>query len=147
MGQGVYDHLTRKRKLLAEQLGADISLARVAVRDKSKKRDVEIDPSLITEDSLSVATDLEIDVVCELMGGTGLALEIVTRALVAGKIVVTANKAALVKSFSLPLKSMEVTCCLKRAWLGDTGYQANRGGLIINDFFHIDGILNAATIS
>ena len=95
VGQGVYDHLTRKRKLLAEQLGADISVARVAVRDKSKKRDVEIDPSLITEDSLSVATDPEIDVVCELMGGTGLALEIVTRALVAGKIVVTANKALL----------------------------------------------------
>ena len=146
VGQGVYDHLTRKRKLLGEQLGADIRVARVAVRDKSKKRDVEIDPSLITEDSLFVATDPEIDVVCELMGGTGLALEIVTRALVAGKIVVTANKALLCdhgKELLAAAQEHGGHLLFEASVAGGIPViKAIREGLIINDFSRIDGILN-----
>lgn len=146
VGQGVYDHLTRKRKLLGEQLGADILVTRVAVRDKSKKRDVQIDPELVTEDSLSVATDPEVDIVCELMGGTGLAKEIVEKALAAGKIVVTANKALLCDHG----KELLATAQERGGHLlfeasvagGIPVIKAIREGLIINDFSRIDGILN-----
>ena len=69
VGQGVFDHLTRKRDLLRDQLGADISISRIAVRDTSKKRDVDVDPSMVSGDPLSVAADPEVDVVCELMVG------------------------------------------------------------------------------
>ena len=146
VGQGVFDHLTRKRKLLGEQLGADIVVTRVAVRDRSKKRDVQIDSGLVTEDSLSVATDPDIDIVCELMGGTGLAKEIVTQALAAGKIVVTANKALLCdhgKELLATAQKHGGHLLFEASVAGGIPViKAIREGLIINDFSRIDGILN-----
>ena len=41
----------------------------------------------------AVVDNPEIDIVCEMMGGTGEALELTRRALKQGKVVVTANKA------------------------------------------------------
>ena len=146
VGQGVYDHLTRKRELLGDQLGADIAVSRIAVRDKSKKRDVSVDPSVVTEDSLSVATDPEVDIVCELMGGTGLAKEIVGKALAAGKIVVTANKALLCEHGKELLSTAQEHGghLLFEASVagGIPVIKAIREGLIINDFSRIHGILN-----
>ncbi|MBT7865952.1 MAG: homoserine dehydrogenase, partial [Opitutales bacterium] len=95
VGQGVFDHLERKRSVLSEQLGADIIVSRIAVRTPGKARDVEVDASIVTDDPLAVAMDPEVDVVCELMGGTGRAREVVLAGLKASKIVITANKALL----------------------------------------------------
>ena len=76
VGQGVYDHLNSKRQALRELLGADMFVTRIAVRDLSKKRDVEIDESSVSNDPIAIATDPSIDIVCELMGGTEIAREV-----------------------------------------------------------------------
>ena len=72
-----------------------LEVTRVAVRDPSAPRDVPLDPSRFTADPLEVVSDPEVDVVCELMGGTDPALELVLAAIDHGKPVVTANKELL----------------------------------------------------
>ncbi len=146
VGQGVFDHLDRKRAVLSEQLGAEITVSRIAVRNIGKARDIAVDASIVTDDPLAVATDPEIDVICELMGGTGIAREVVLAALRAGKIVITANK-ALLCDFGEELLSVA------REHGGHLLFEASvaggipvikaiREGLVINDFSSIYGILN-----
>lgn len=146
VGQGVFDHLDRKRAVLSEQLGAEITVSRIAVRNIGKARDIAVDASIVTDDPLAVAMDPEIDVICELMGGTGIAREVVLAALRAGKIVITANK-ALLCDFGEELLSVA------REHGGHLLFEASvaggipvikaiREGLVINDFSSIYGILN-----
>jgi len=146
VGQGVFDHLDKKRKALGELLGADMSVTRIAVREKGKKRDVTVDESIITNDPISIATDPEIDIICELMGGTNTAREVTIAALKAGKIVVTANKALL-------CDHGEELLSIAQEFGGHMLFEASvaggipvikaiREGLVINDFSSIYGILN-----
>ena len=72
-----------------------LEVTKVAVRDPSAPRDVPLDPSRFTADPLEVVSNPEVDVVCELMGGTDPALELVLAAIDHGKPVVTANKELL----------------------------------------------------
>jgi homoserine dehydrogenase len=70
--------------------GVDLGVARVAVRDPGKDRDLPSD--WLTTDAESVVADPEVAVVVELMGGLDPAGELVAAALRSGKPVVTANK-------------------------------------------------------
>src|SRR5882757_10044234 len=93
VGQGVWKHLSANRAELESRLGVTLNLARAAVRDLKKPRDVKVPASKLTDDPLSIANDPAIQVVCELMGGTTLARQVTLAALKHGKIVVSANKA------------------------------------------------------
>ena len=95
VGQGVWKHFSRMRRELEVRLGARIVLARAAVRDTRKARAVKVPAGKLTADALSVATDPNIHIVCELMGGTTLARQVTLAALSRGKIVVSANKALI----------------------------------------------------
>lgn len=70
---------------------------RIADIDVESDRGVQVDPSILTRDAAAVVGDPDIDVVVELIGGTGVARDLVTQALRGGKPVVTANKALLAK--------------------------------------------------
>ncbi len=146
VGQGVLDHLERKRSVLREQLGVNIVVSRIAVRNLSKARDINVDPSIVSGDALSVALDPDVEIVCELMGGTGIAREVTVAALKAGKIVITANKALL-------CDHGEELLSLAREHDGHLLFEASvaggipvikaiREGLVINEFSSIYGILN-----
>ena len=63
VGQGVWKHLERARPELEARLGAKLVLARAAVRDLRKKRDVKIPAAKLTADPLAIATDPKIDIV------------------------------------------------------------------------------------
>ena len=146
VGQGVYHHLRAKSKMLSDQLGARIEVVRIAVRDTSKVRDFEVDPALLTVDTLSVATDPDIDVVCELMGGTGLALDVSLAALRAGKVLVTANKALLCEHGAEIFKTAKQHGghVLFEASVagGIPVIKAIKEGLVVNEFSSLYGILN-----
>lgn len=71
----------------------DITVSGVLVRDASKQRDPAVDPALMTTDPAQALSGA--DIVVELIGGTGLARELMLDALGQGKPVVTGNKAAL----------------------------------------------------
>jgi homoserine dehydrogenase len=95
VGAGVVDGLQRNRGKLAERLGIDIVLRRVADLDIATDRGVSIDPAILTTDARNVVGDPSIDIVVELIGGCGIARKLVREALEAGQSVVTANKKLL----------------------------------------------------
>lgn len=92
---GVAQILLEHAERTSDRAGRPIEITRVAVRDLSKSRSVDIPDQLLTTDAMSVATAEDVDVVVELIGGLSPAKEIVEEALKHGKDVVTANKALL----------------------------------------------------
>lgn len=146
VGQGVLKHLNRNRKLLESRLGVRIKVSRIAVRNKRLKRSVKVRPELLTNDAFEVVNDPDIQIVCELIGGTGLAKELTLAALKQGKIVVTANKALLCEHGNQIIRAA-------RKSKGHLFFEASvaggipiiksiREGLVANRFPEIHGILN-----
>ena len=95
VGAGVADGLQRNREVMAQRLGVDVVLKKIADVDITTDRGVAVDPALLTTDAMAMIQDPEIHVVVELIGGTGVAKTFVLAALNAGKAVVTANKKLL----------------------------------------------------
>ena len=95
VGGGVFQALQRNGGLMASRLGVGFKVTQIAVRNLRRKRAVEIPNSLLTTDWKRMVESPEVDIVCELIGGTTLARDIVLHALRLGKPVVTANKALL----------------------------------------------------
>ncbi|MFZ4587820.1 MAG: homoserine dehydrogenase [Terrimicrobiaceae bacterium] len=95
VGAGVYANLLKNGALLEQRTGVRFEVRRIAVRDLAKKRDVEAPAGIFSTDPAAMLSDPDIDVVVELMGGIDLALDFVRKAIAAGKVVVTGNKALL----------------------------------------------------
>ena len=95
VGSAVARLVVEHEDLLRARAGAAIEIARVAVRDLAKPRDVPIPYDRFTDDPESVVTDPDITVVVEVMGGIEPACTLVGTALKARKPVVTGNKELL----------------------------------------------------
>ena len=74
-----------------------LALRRVAVRDLSRPRPVELPAAILTTDPEAVVDDPAVDIVVEVMGGLEPARSLILRAIAAGKPVVTANKAVIAR--------------------------------------------------
>jgi len=95
VGSGVFNALARNGDLLASRIGVTVRVAKVAVKALNEPRPYRIPEKLMTTDWQSVVNDPAVDMVTELVGGTGLARTITLAALQLGKPVITANKALL----------------------------------------------------
>ena len=146
VGQGVWKHIERARPELEARLGAKLVLARASVRDLEKKRAVRLKASQLTTDPLAIATDPEIQIVCELIGGTTIAKDVTLAALKLGKTVVSANKALLCAAgpelFATARKHGGQFFFEASVAGGIPIIKALREGLVANRFRRIYGILN-----
>ena len=95
VGAGVVETLQKNGALLAERLGLRLVLRGVADLDLKTDRGVAVDPALLTTDGAALIERPDVDVVVELIGGTGAAKKFILQALRKGKPVVTANKKLL----------------------------------------------------
>lgn len=95
VGAGVAHGLVNNRAALVERTGVSIVLRKIADLDIETSRGVEIPDGILTTDSMAVINDPSVDIIVELIGGCGVARELVKAALKAGKPVVTANKKLL----------------------------------------------------
>jgi homoserine dehydrogenase len=95
VGAGVFKHLQQNRVLIAERLGLELAVRRIAVRDVGKKREVQPSSKLLTDRWEDLVEDPDVHIVVELIGGIEPAYTCVMRALDHGKVVVTGNKALL----------------------------------------------------
>ena len=95
VGAVVVDTLQKNGALLAERLGLRLVLRGVADLDLKTDRGVKVDPALLTTDGAALIARPDVDVVVELIGGTGVAKKFILQALQLGKPVVTANKKLL----------------------------------------------------
>jgi homoserine dehydrogenase len=95
VGAALVQLVARQADTIAERTGVRLEVAKVAVRNLSAHRDVQLADGVLTRDAHSVVTDPTIDLVVEVIGGIEPARELITAALRAGKPVVTANKELL----------------------------------------------------
>lgn len=87
--------LTRDAEILAARVGRPIELRHIVDVDFAHAQQLGLDASLFRDDLQAALDDPSVQVIVELVGGVGIAREIVERALRANKSVVTANKALL----------------------------------------------------
>jgi homoserine dehydrogenase len=98
VGSAVVRLLAQHRDELAQRCGRPIDVVAVTARDPARARDLGGATPRWVADPVALATDPEIDVFIELMGGEGdPAKRAVEAALSGSKSVVTANKALLAK--------------------------------------------------
>jgi len=95
VGAAFVSLVTAQRKEIEARTGVQLDVTRVAVRNLSRDRDVELGPGVLTRDPFDVVNDPDVDVVVEVIGGIEPARELITTALATGKPVVTANKELL----------------------------------------------------
>jgi homoserine dehydrogenase len=89
-------------KILLDPVGRhsllhEVEICRVGVRSLNRGREINLNPSVYTENLESIVTDPEIDVVIELIGGIEPARSLILQAIAHGKHIVTANKAVLAR--------------------------------------------------
>jgi len=95
VGGAVAHLLTSPQNGLKQSLKRALKLKAIVDVDFSKAKALGLNPELFFSDINKVLADPEVEVICELVGGTTVAKEITMQALQAGKYVVTANKALL----------------------------------------------------
>ena len=95
VGAALVGLIAEQADAIEARTGLRLQVARVAVRNVSKDRPVELPEGCLTHDAAGVVADPGIDVVVEMIGGIEPARTFVLDALKAGKPVVTANKELL----------------------------------------------------
>lgn len=145
IGAGVAHVLPKNGDLLSSRLGVRPVLRRAA--DISAERRASVPAGVLTtDDAASVVDADDVDVVVELIGGTGVARELVTRALCRGKPVVTANKALLAahgaELFQLARENETEIYFEASVGGGIPVIRALQEGLVADNILRIYGILN-----
>ncbi|MEO6990855.1 MAG: homoserine dehydrogenase [Candidatus Baltobacteraceae bacterium] len=92
VGSGVAQLLLDDASSLRARSGLGIAFAGIAVRSLQRLRAGSIPRDLLTDDAIALVDDPGVDLVIECIGGVGIARDLVERALLSGKHVVTANK-------------------------------------------------------
>ena len=146
VGSGVVKLFQEHPDLLDRRVGAKLRIRKVAVRSAPR---VPVDAKLLTKDAMEVVRDPQIDIIVELIGGTGVAKTLCLEAVANGKHLVTANKALLAEH------GLEIyrAAAEKRV---DLGFEASvcgaipiirsvKEGLVANRILSIMGIVNGTT--
>src|SRR3954452_17102364 len=84
----IHDHAD----VIKARAGVPLDVARVAVNDLTKDRDLPLPSRCFTDDAAAVVDDPDVDIVVEVIGGIEPARRLIVDALMGGKPVVTANK-------------------------------------------------------
>lgn len=97
VGGGTVNVLKRNAEEIARRAGRGIQITHAAARDLNKPRICDTTDITLTTKPEEVVNDPEVQIIIELIGGDGLALDMVMKAIENGKHVVTANKALIAK--------------------------------------------------
>ena len=95
VGAATIRMLHEHRDDIARRAGCRLEVTRVAVRDPARVRDVPLRPEAFVSDPMAVVDDPDVDIVCELLGGSEPAGSLILAAFEREKPVVTANKELL----------------------------------------------------
>ena len=95
VGTGVAKLLIENNPVIAARLGATLNLKRVADLDIETDRGIQFAQGVLTTDAHAVVNDPDIEIIVEMIGGEGIAKELILKAIANGQQVITANKALL----------------------------------------------------
>ncbi|MDR2127743.1 MAG: homoserine dehydrogenase [Burkholderiaceae bacterium] len=149
VGGGTFRVLTRNQEEIRRRAGRGIEVAAVADLDVERARATVGAGVAVTSDARQLIADPAISVVVELIGGCGIARQLVLEAIAAGKHVVTANKALLAVHGGEIFEAAQqkgVMVAFEAAVAGGIPIiKALREGLTANRIQWIAGIINGTT--
>jgi homoserine dehydrogenase len=149
VGGGTFTVLKRNEEEITRRAGRPIRITVVADKNVALAKQVTGGACRITDDAFAVVADPEVDIVIELIGGCGVAKELVLRAIENGKHVVTANKALLAthgNEIFAAAQRKGVMVAFEAAVAGGIPIiKALREGLTANRIEWIAGIINGTT--
>ena len=149
VGGGTFTVLARNEAEITRRAGRPIRITKVADKNLALAREVTAGRADVTDDAFAVVADPEIDIVVELIGGYGVAKELVLKAIANGKHVVTANKALLAvhgNEIFAAAHANGVMVAFEAAVAGGIPIiKAVREGLTANRIQWIAGIINGTT--
>ncbi len=123
VGTGVAKILIENRELIASRVGAELVLKRIADVDIKKEREIVFDDGVLIKDAHEIVSDPGIDIIVEMIGGKGIAKELILESIENGKQVVTANKALIADQGNALIKTAEAKGV-------DLAFEASVGGCI-----------------
>lgn len=149
VGGGTVTVLKKNADEIARRAGRAIEISHASARDISKARDCDLSGVELTTDSFAIVNHPDVDVVVELIGGTGVAKELVVRAIEQGKHVVTANKALIAmhgnEIFTLAQEKGVMVAFEAAVAGGIPAIKAIREGLAGNRINWVAGIINGTS--
>ena len=149
VGGGAYTVLKRNQQEIGRRAGCSITMKVVADKDLEKLRSIVGERALITANAFEVVENKDIDIVVELIGGTGVARELILKAIANGKHVVTANKALLAQHgneiFAAARKADVMVAFEGAVGGGIPIIKSLREGLTANRIEWIAGIINGTS--
>jgi homoserine dehydrogenase len=149
VGSGVFNVLTRNQNEIQRRAGRGIEITMVADLDTGRAQAVVGANVKVVNDARAIIANPEIDIVIELIGGYGIAKQLVMEAIAAGKHVVTANKALLAvhgTEIFAAAQAKGVMVAFEAAVAGGIPIiKSLREGLTANRIQWIAGIINGTT--
>ncbi len=149
VGRGTFEVLQRNQEEIRRRAGRSIQIAMVADLDTARAQSIVGGEIQVVADARQVIANPEIDIVIELIGGYGIARQLVMEAIEAGKHVVTANKALLAVHGTEIFEAARrrgVMVAFEAAVAGGIPIiKALREGLTANRIQWIAGIINGTT--
>jgi homoserine dehydrogenase len=149
VGGGTWEVLRRNADEIQRRAGRAIRITRVADKALARARSIVKGKAVVTADAREVTRAKDIDIVIELIGGTGIAKELVLDAIAHGKQVVTANKALLAthgnEIFAAAQKKGVMVAFEAAVGGGIPIIKALREGLSANRIEWIAGIINGTS--
>lgn len=147
VGGGTFNLLADSKQEIQRRTAMDISVVQVACLEDNPACDLS--NVVVSRDAFEVVSNPDVDIVVELIGGTGLARELVLEAIAQGKHVVTANKALLAvhgNEIFAAAQQRGVMVCYEAAIAGTIPIvKAIREGLAANHIRSIAGIINGTS--
>ncbi|HMA89055.1 MAG TPA: homoserine dehydrogenase [Burkholderiales bacterium] len=149
VGGGTWEVLARNADEIQRRAGRAIRITRVADKALARARSIVKGKAIVTADAREVTRAPDVDIVVELIGGYGVAKELVLDAIAHGKQVVTANKALLAthgnEIFAAAQKKGVMVAFEAAVGGGIPIIKALREGLTANRIEWIAGIINGTS--
>ena len=149
VGSGTFNVLKRNQEEIKRRAGRGIEITMVADLNTERAAELTNGECQVVNDANLVVNHPEIDIVIELIGGYGIAKDLVLKAIANGKHVVTANKALLAIHGNEIFKAAQekgVMVAFEAAVAGGIPIiKALREGLTANRIQWIAGIINGTT--
>ncbi|MFC3111099.1 homoserine dehydrogenase [Undibacterium arcticum] len=149
VGAGTFNVLKRNQQEITRRAGRGIEITMVADLNTERARELTNGECEVVSDANLVVNHPDIDIVIELIGGYGIAKDLVLKAIANGKHVVTANKALLATHGNEIFKAAQdqgVMVAFEAAVAGGIPIiKALREGLTANRIEWIAGIINGTT--
>ncbi|MBE5753875.1 MAG: homoserine dehydrogenase [Clostridiales bacterium] len=149
VGGGTYQILTEKKEYFKKTQGVDITVECVLEKNLDRARSLGIEEEKIAKSIEEVVCNPNVDIVVEVIGGTGVAKTFVTKALKSGKSVVTSNKELFAKHWpelEAEAKKMNVGLFFEASCVGGVPIiRTLQEGMQANKILSIKGIINGTT--